>query len=310
MTKKSSNQDEITIPESINKPKHKNDDALKVGHPEEKTTIKVEEKKVTANHFKDRSRFAPQSVPVEVPSKGYLYRELSNDPDVQDGIIRLAPMTAEEEKILTTQRFIEQGVALDMILENCIQSDVDPYDLLSSDRLYLLFYLRGMSYDLLYDFNVKCYHCGQSFIQSIQIDKLPIITWTKTTDAEEPVIIDLPLTGATVEAHFMRGNEEKEMMRKANKLKSFDEPDDRITESLIYLIDKVTLADGEVLGPRDKLDFINHLVAGDCDEFRTKMNERECGIQQLDEIYCPRCNQTLKFNVPLGRNFFRRSRRD
>jgi len=307
MNKKSSNKDYITIPESINKPKEK--DASIVDHPCDKSKIVASEKNLTINRFKNKSRFSPQAIQVEVPSRGLLYGSITDDPDVKKGIIKVTPMTAEEEKILTTQRFIEQGVALDKILENCIQSDVDPYALLSSDRLYLLFYLRGMSYGLKYDFNVKCYYCIKNFIQTIEINELPIDIWEKEEDAIEPIHIYLPITGANVEAHYMRGHEEKDMTQKANKLKAFDEPDDSATESLVYLIDKVTLSDGEVLGPVDKLDFINHLVAGDCDEFRTKMNELVCGIKQLENINCPNCNQQLSFNVPLGRNFFRRSRR-
>jgi len=303
--KPSKKKDEIIIPEPINRPKENK--VPTADHPQQETKITTNEKSI--NRFKTDSRFAPKAFPVEVPSKGFLYQNLTNDPEVKKGVIRLAQMTSAEEKILTTQRFVEQGVALDMILENCIKSDVDPYDLLSSDRLYLLFYLRGMSYDLSYDFNVKCYYCGQNFIQNVKIDKLPITTWESPEEAKEPIVVKLPLTRATAEAHFMRGKEEKEMMIKSRKLKSFNEPDDSATDSLIYLIDKVILEDGEVLGPRDRLDFINHLVAGDCDEFRTKMLERECGIQQLENIYCPRCNSILQFGVPLGRNFFRRQGR-
>jgi hypothetical protein len=300
--KKSSN-DEIIIPEPINRKKE--DNKKVVEHP---TKIKTEEK-ISVNKFKNRSRFEVQAVPVEVPSKGFLYKNISKDPEVQNGIIRLSPMTSEEEKILTTQRFIEQGIALDMILESCIKSDIDPYDLLSSDRLYLLFYLRGMSYSLDYNFDVKCYKCGKSFVQKIEINKLPLKVWESEEDAKEPFEVELPITKAVVEGHFMRGREEKELTEKSKSLKSFDEADDRATNSLIYLIDKVTLPDGEVLNNIDKNDFIKHLIAGDCDEFRTKLNEYACGIKQLENITCPHCLTQIDFNVPLGREFFRRSRR-
>ena len=70
MTKKSSsNNDEINIPESINKPKENVN--LTVDHPESKTT--VSQKKISENTYKSRSRFAPKAIPVEVPSHGFLY---------------------------------------------------------------------------------------------------------------------------------------------------------------------------------------------------------------------------------------------
>lgn len=302
------NYDDIIIPEIINKPpKQENENLPKVDHP---TIQNTQPQKLSLNKFKDRSRFAPQSISVNVPSKGFLYRGITNDPEVAQGVIKISQITATEEKIMSTQRFIENGTALDMILENCIQSDIDPYDLLSTDRLYLLFYLRGMSYGLTYDFNVKCSFCGKHFIQTVEINKLPLDVWETEEDAKEPVVIKLPMSNATVEAHFMRGREEKDMMIKSQQSeKSFDDPDDRATDSLIYLIDKITLDTGEVLGPDDRLDFINHMVGGDCDEFRTKITEKECGFRQLSHVTCPRCNANLKFSVPLGPSFFRRSRR-
>jgi hypothetical protein len=49
------------------------------------------------------------------------------------------------------------------------------------------------------------------------------------------------------------------------------------------------------------------MIGADADFFREAMREKDCGIQPLEKIYCPRCEGELEFNVPMGRNFFRRS---
>ncbi len=300
-----SDNNEIDIPEPINRPKNKS--SVKVEHP---SKVNVQPKaEVPAKVFGNKSRFEPEAIPVEIPSHGHPYRGVVEDEEVANGIIRIRPMTLAEEKILTTDRLIQQGKALDMILENCIKSNINPYDLISSDRLYLLFYLRGMSYGLNYEFSVKCYHCGTNFDQSIDIDKLPIKEWETPEEAAEPIVLTLPISKFIVEAHYMRGHDEAKLSELERKNRSFDDPDDSLGSAIIQLIVKVTTDDGEVLSPRDREDFINHMPAGDADYFRQTMRDNDCGIKMVDNIYCPNCNGELEFNVPLGRNFFRRNRR-
>ena len=303
-----SQNNEIDIPEPINKPKGK--PTAKAEHPTKKSKVDVQPKPVlSAQPMSKKSRFEPEAVPVEVPSRGILYKGRVNDEEVANGVIRIRPMTLAEEKIITTDRLIQSGKALDMILENCVKSDIDSYELLSSDRLYILFYLRGMSYGLEYDFAIRCYHCGFNFEQTIEIDKLPVKTWDDPEDGSEPITMTLPQTGFEVEAHFMRGKDESRLAEASREMRNFNQADDDIGQAITLLITQVTTDEGEVLSPRDKIDFINHMPAGDADFFREVLREKDCGIQMLDHIYCPRCNGELEFNVPLGRNFFRRSRR-
>lgn len=299
------NDNEIEIPQPINRPKEKV--AEKANHPEQPSKLSVRTK-ASSGGPQGPSRFEPQAIPVEVPSHGYLYKGISDDKDVSKGVIKVRPLTLAEEKILTTDRFVQQGVALDMVLDNCIKSDIDPAELLSSDRVYLLFYLRGMSYGLNYSFDVKCYHCGHNFQQEIEINKLPVTEWTVKEDSTEPIEGTFPMSGASFKARFMRGKDEKEIVAKEKETRNFTEADSTASDSLLLLIEEITLPDGETLGPADKNDFINHMVAGDTDYFREVLRERSCGIQPIEHIYCPRCQGELEFNVPLGRNFFRRSR--
>jgi hypothetical protein len=119
----------------------------------------------------------------------------------------------------------------------------------------------------------------------------------------------LPISKFLLEGHFMRGRDEAKLTEKARELKSVTQADDAIAEALYLLIDKVTTDKGEILSPTDKEDFVNHMVGADADFFREVVRERDCGIQPLEKIHCPKCDGELEFNVPLGRNFFRGSRR-
>lgn len=300
----SDNSSEIDIPAPINRPKDQS--KTKAAHPQSKITA---EDKPVIRTVGPTSRFEPAPIAVEVPSHGFLYRGKTDDAEVARGIIKVRQLTLNEEKILTTDRLVQQGKALDMILENCIKSNINPYDLLSSDRLYILFYLRGMSYGLSYDFAVRCYHCGFNFEQTVEIDKLTVKEWTEDTYAREPLTVQLPMSKFNVEAHMMRGSDEVKLMEKARELRNINQADESVGEALVLLIDKVTTDKGEVLSPKDKEDFINNMVAGDADFFRDVLRDKDCGIEPLKNIFCPRCEGELEFNVPLGRNFFRRSGR-
>jgi len=290
--------DKITeIPIPLNRPKEK----VRASHPQsEKPELSPP---IPINV---PSRFEPPAIQVEIPSHGFLYVGKVNDPDIANGVIKIRQMTLKEEKILTTDRFVQDGRALDMILENCIKSPINPYELLSSDRVYLLFYLRGMSYGLDYDFAVKCYHCGFNFEQTVSINKLEIAEWEIAP--EEPIVITLPMSKFIVKAHYMRGRDEQRLTEKARELRNINQSDTAASDSISLLIDEITTDEGEILGPRDKEDFINNMVGGDADYFRETMNDLDCGLKPLKHIFCPKCQGELEFSVPLGRNFFRRSR--
>jgi hypothetical protein len=288
----------IEIPIPANRPKER----VRASHPQQPEKPETLRPLPTVSF----SRFEPPAIQVEIPSHGRLYIGKTNDPDLAQGIIKIRQMTLKEEKILTTDRFVQDGRALDMILENCIKSAVNPYDLLSSDRVYLLFYLRGMSYGLDYDFAVKCYHCGFNFEQTVSINKLEIAEWETTP--EEPIIMTLPMSKFAIKAHFMRGHDEKKLTEKARELRNINQSDSAAADSISLLIDEITTDEGEILTLRDKEDFVNNMVAGDADYFRDQMNDKDCGLKPLKHIYCPKCQGELEFSVPLGRNFFRRSR--
>lgn len=300
-------KERLEIPQPVNKPP--TGDKREVEHP--KTEIETTPKRLGRERAQpsQSSRFEPAAVPVELPSHGFLYKGMKADADLKKGIIKVRPLTLKEEKILTTTRLVQQGKALDMILDNCIKSEVDPMQLLSSDRMYILFYLRGMSYGLEYDFNVRCYRCGTDFTQKLDIDKLPIKEWHNADEAAEPWEMVLPVTGFKVVSHYMRGFEENELVEETQEVKSFDEADDDIGISMTMLIEEVHDPDGEKLNDQDKVDFIENMIAGDTSAWRDETNEKESGIKTLKNIRCPRCTSVLEFNVPLDRNFFRPQRR-
>ena len=135
---------------------------------------------------------------ITLPSGGYLYRNSTNDEDILKGLIKMKSMTVAEEKILTTQRYIKAGITTRVILDRCIESNIDAKDILVYDSNYLMFYLRQISYGDKYEFEITCGNlgCEKKFDHQVEISKLNFETLPE--DIIEPIKIELPRSKYTV----------------------------------------------------------------------------------------------------------------
>jgi hypothetical protein len=143
---------------------------------------------------------------VELPSRGLAY-----DPKnpASKGFVMVRPITTKEEEILATERYHKQGIALDMILSRCILTKgIDTLDLLSGDRLHILFYLRAISYGPEYSFRARMKDGSDQDIKT-DVSKLAINTLPEGFTEPWPVQVD----GVTYELRLARGRDEQEAVR-------------------------------------------------------------------------------------------------
>lgn len=125
------------------------------------------------------------------------------------GFVMVRPMTTKEEDILVTDRYQKQGTVLDMIMSRCILTPgVNTLDLISGDRLQILFYLRAISYGPEYKFTVTMPSTGTrqevtANVSDLQIDTLP-------DDFEEPAMFQID--GFNYEVRLSRGHDERSII--------------------------------------------------------------------------------------------------
>lgn len=168
---------------------------------------------------------------VELPSRGLLYPKTS---PASQGWVMVRPMTTKEEEILVTERFHKQGVLIDMLLSRCIVTKgINTLDLLSGDRLHLLFYLRAISYGPEYSFRTRLRdgneHEVKTDVSKLKIKTLPdgfVEPWTFQYD------------GVTYELRLSRGKDEQEaaQTRMRNKKRDPNGSDSTPTDTLIRSI--------------------------------------------------------------------------
>lgn len=257
--------------------------------------------------------FAPPAEFVELPSHGILYGGITDDPDIlEKGGIRIRPMTVHEEKILSTTRLVKSGQALDMVFQNVIESkgkngqDLDVSQLLSSDRVFIMLWLRSVSYGNQYKFNIQCPSCKQKFEFMVDLSTHPIKEFEKDTPLEEPFQFTLPISKYTLTFRLPRGVDEIELIKMGNAAKKIDQTDDSIVRRLQSLIFKIE-RDGQVVPKEQHADFIESLIAGDASAFRRELDRIDAGVEDIKGIICPSCEYEFDTSIPVTESFFRTS---
>ena len=242
---------------------------------------------------------------IPLPSGGRLYSLVTTDTDVLKGFIRMRPMTIKEEEILSTSRFAKTGSTTRMIIDRCLDSEIDAKDILLYDSNFLLFYLRKISYGDEYQFPLTCANpvCEKKFDHKINISQLSFETLPE--DFEEPIVVGLPVSKYTVKVILPRLYHSEEIyMRNMNRKKRSDEEDKRLVDNIIVTTIEIIDPDGKAISRGDWEEFINSLPAMDRAEL-TKASSYTTGVDKLQDVACPYCGSDFSGTVPIGPEFFR-----
>lgn len=170
----------------------------------------------------------PSASIIHLPSKGLLYRNEPALAEVQEGSISARPMTMRELELFMRPELLESGTLIDAILKKCIKSNIDPKYLLTSDRTYILIWLRGQSFGASYRFEFQCSGCKRSISHKLNLGDLPQktlddihaqfdengkIIQSSVKKIKEPFAFLLPHSGLTVYFRLSRGHDEGEKNR-------------------------------------------------------------------------------------------------
>lgn len=261
----------------------------------------------TPGSTKKKSKFNfRNSELVALPSRGFLYGDVTTDPEIlEHGHIRLLPMTVAEEQILSSQKYIKNGSTFRMILDRCIDSDIDAKDILQMDALYLMFVLRSISYGDNYSFTLKCQNptCGKKFEHSVDISKIPYNTLKEKII--EPIEIKLPISKFTVHVRLPRIYDDEiiTMMQNNDKISSDETRKDYIYR---YYVSTVAVFDDQMneVPKEDWIDFFEALPGYDRSEINKAISFTS-GIEELKNIECPYCETEFDTIIPVGVEFFR-----
>lgn len=249
---------------------------------------------------------------VVLPSQGLYY-----DGAVPGGRVKVRPMGLDAEKILATQRLAQSGKSIEWLFRKCVQFDTkfDPVNLLIGDRVFLLYYLRGITFGNEYEFIAKCSNeeCGRSNTHVYDLNELQnsIIKVDPTLGAE-PFKIVLPRMSEVVnqefwvKVRFMRGYDLQSILNNRKVTKKFggktvETVDETLEENLNMLV-------VEAAGSTDRTKIkalISKLHSTDTSAIREFLRKNSPGIEATINVNCMDCGNEMKMELPITESFFR-----
>lgn len=198
--------------------------------------------------------------------------------------IELREMTGLEEELLTNQRLLRSGDAINQVLKNCLVRLGDEttvtvnhvQDLLSGDRLFLLVRLRQISLGDTVDLELQCTNpaCKNRNILSVCLDELESTSYGEEREFD----FLLPASKVSVKFTHLDGNKEK-------RLALLKEPN--ITSAMMMRI--VSVNDKP---PSKKI--LADMSMRDRTALRAEMTRVDAGIDTVVECDCDQCGTKLK----------------
>lgn len=239
--------------------------------------------------------------PVELPSKGKFY---NGEDGPTDGIIHLRPMTGEEEEILATPRFVKKGLAINMIFNRCMmEKQYNTQNFITPDRIYLLIYLRGISYTPNYDVEIKCTECDSKFSEVIDLNAL-YVDPCPDDFSEKDLSGILPTTGFSYTYRISKGSNEQDIQtHRERKIKEFD-VSGIADDTLIYRTAQLLTSIESLTDKHELMQLIKRLPISDVAHLRNVINDPPFGVDTNIDITCPYCMADFQIELPLEANFF------
>jgi hypothetical protein len=274
-----------------------------------------------------------QLIPWEectLPSQGIYY-------GWPDGVCQVKPMGQVAEKIMATQRLAASGQSIDYLFRECCRfpAGFDPSEMLLGDRVFLLYYLRGITHGNLYEFMFTCPNsdCGATTTHTYDLNDLAAtIKPADPSLGEEPFRVSLPyLSQATgrdvwVGLRFLRAYDTYDMLaskRTKKKITGRGGIRSKMSQTIQQQQQQQVVLDStldenlektivSVMGVTDRFkirNLVQKLHAQDTATIREWLKENTPGIDTTVELVCPECGEEFTVGLPITEGFFRPAKR-
>lgn len=236
---------------------------------------------------------------VSLPSRGKLY---TTGPLAGKEAIEVYYLTAKEEDILTAPNLLRSGKVMHHLLRSVlVDKKIDPEKMLLGDRNAVLVWLRTTGYGAEYPVQMKCKHCGKSFVNEFDLANLDIRFLQLEPDADGLFEHTLPVTKKTVKLRFLTAEQDTELDKmiesRAKKLNGSGNP---MTLRLMQIIATV-----EGLDQDEKKRFIETLPVRDSRSIRQFISDNEPAIIMRQDAQCTECGTvTEEATIPITEHFF------
>jgi hypothetical protein len=240
---------------------------------------------------------------IKLPSRGKLYAG-----QIPDGVISIEPLGTREEKLFSAG--VSSGnLILNKIFESCVTCPIDHLKLVLGDRLFILLQLRSITYGRQYDYSYQCDSCRKKAFGVADLDSLVI---KEPKDVEDPskFEVKLPLLKNELVLRLLTGEDEEKIQRYVTQVTAKSRGQASDTEYIYRLARRIDTINGETVGIREAMEFVENLKGADSLAIRDAMVDNDIGP---DIDVTPACNhcgfEDDSFTLPLEVEFFRPRKR-
>jgi hypothetical protein len=205
--------------------------------------------------------------------------------------------------------------ATDRVLRKCIHDSIDLGTLLTSDKVFLFYMLRAITYGPEYTFNWTCQApdgkgvCGHKNRTTVRIPddfKMKYLS----DDDKEPFVVMLPESQKEVSFRLLRGYDEPEIEKYTEKLEEKRQQGLIVedTTAAYRLSRQILTIDGKDVtkAPEEKLlRFLLSLPLRDSQFLRNKIAYYTPGINTDVHLVCESCKNREEGDLPITVDFFR-----
>jgi len=243
---------------------------------------------------------------VELPSRGKYYP--NDHPLYGQEKIEIRFMTAAHENILTSNSYIEEGVALEKLLTALIvDSRIDSKSILSKDRDAIFLAARRTNIDHEYHRKIFCpachkmvqsiYDLNQAFIEpEPEFSKLNIEITDKNT-----FIFKLPRSGLVVELRLLTGYDEDYIANTTKMRKKNNLPEAKVT---IFLERIILSIDGKTDPNYINLCINERITSFDSKYIRNVYKLVSPSLNTTQKFVCSNCKYEQDMEVSFSVDFF------
>lgn len=247
-----------------------------------------------SSKFKDRS-FVRE---VELPSRGIRYGGA-----LPGGRVHVAAISLAEQLTINSA-----GGGTDEPIERLLTELVDygtsgltSADLLTGDRLFLLFQIRALSFGPV-KWKEQCARCGHQQELSIALDTLPVLSLRD--DEVEPFVVDLPSRGVSVALRSLRKRDEDAI---ATFVEKTGNGANKSASMLPRLASRLVRVGDESVDMTRAMVWLTQppLEGPDLLTLEQAIEDNEPGVDTTIEMKCANCGAQNQTEVLLDATFFR-----
>ena len=242
---------------------------------------------------------------VTLPSKGIFYEDA-----IPGGVLTIQSWSTKDQKLLAGSESIGDDMTNRLLKSGVMTEGVDLDKLLLTDRMFLLFHIRALSYGDLYRFSWKCSQCGTQVADEMDLRTDVGINWVEDGSSADEPAWEEPYdyafrSGTTISLRYLRYSDQKAISAYTKTAFKNQKQKDGDPTYFYRIARRIVNIDGEKAKDiRTTMEWLASLRGPDSVDLLEALEYHEHGLELKLERPCSKCGWEEAMVLPFGSDFF------